>query len=123
MEMVLPRNQVALEQEEMMYLDGGFYMNHSQVRSMVATLAGSGGVSVSLLSSAIKLNAVWMGAKFGALAGAVGVAVGSAFGVWIGSQAVIIAERLTTAMTHRKGVKWGVGWTWAIIPGITGDVR
>jgi len=33
MEMVLPNNYVELEQEEMMYLDGGLTMSAAQVRT------------------------------------------------------------------------------------------
>ena len=35
MEMVLPASYVAIEEDEMMYLEGGYYMNNSQVRSII----------------------------------------------------------------------------------------
>lgn len=39
----LPNNYVELEQEEMMYLDGGLRMSHNQIQAMVWAIGATGG--------------------------------------------------------------------------------
>ncbi|GAA4073226.1 hypothetical protein [Amphibacillus indicireducens] len=123
MEMVLPASYAVIEQEEMLYLDGGFYMNKGTVRSIVHALGFSAALNVATITAAIKINSVWMGVKFGAIGGVVGSLAGAALGTWVNSQAFVIADNLVTAYVHGKGVKWGLGVSWAIIPGLTGTVK
>jgi len=123
MGMVLPMNYAEIEQEEMVYLEGGFYMSNKQVKNIMVALGVGAGVNAVTLAAAIKINSVWMGTQFGALGGPIGALTGAALGLWISSQAVVIAERMVTAAVHGKGVKWGLGVSWGIIPGITGTIK
>ena len=123
MEMVLPASYVAIEEEEMMYLEGGYYMNNSQVRSIIHAFGFSGALNVATVVGAVKLNSVWMGALFGTQFGPIGTMSGAALGTWMVSQAAVVGSNLVTAYSRGKGVKWGLGWSWAVVPGLTGTVK
>lgn len=76
MELVLPKNYVEIEQEEMMYLDGG---------ASIITTAGIARTSFNVLSTA-STAAVALAADFGQLGGimsrVVGRVVGRLAGTW-----------------------------------------
>jgi hypothetical protein len=52
MEMVLPRNYVEIEQEEMMYLDGGSWTNYYGINA-VAKISAMSAISVGAALSAV----------------------------------------------------------------------
>ena len=47
MEMVLPSNYIEVEQEEMMYLDGGLYLSNYTLECIVFTAVASGAITTS----------------------------------------------------------------------------
>lgn len=53
MELVLPNNYVALEQEEMIYLDGGAYLSKRACQGICAALAMSPGTFIALAGAAV----------------------------------------------------------------------
>ncbi|MBM7540420.1 hypothetical protein [Amphibacillus cookii] len=57
------------------------------------------------------------------MGGPIGALSGAALGAWMSSQALVVADNLVTAYVHGKGVKWGMGLSWAVIPGLTGKVK
>ncbi|WP_156008404.1 hypothetical protein [Streptococcus ruminantium] len=62
MELVLPNNYVALEEEEMMYLDGGDWIRDAAI-AVVAGAVGAivgHGVKHSLVGAAIRLAGGWV---------------------------------------------------------------
>ena len=112
MELVLPQNYVEIEQEEMMYLDGGFYIsNYTLTRSLMAvglnpigfTLAGLGVYAISKKVSA----------KVAALAGKIGLSFGGPVGGIIsfiagGSLALTFSSAVANAIIQGKGIE--VDW-------------
>lgn len=84
MELVLPNNYVALEQEEMMYLDGGAYLSKRACQGICVALAMSSGTFIALAGAAVLTKKLinyikvgsfggWLiGAAAGVLAGAAG---------------------------------------------------
>jgi len=72
MELVLPKNYVEIEQEEMMYLDGG---------ASIITTAGIARTSFNVLSTA-STAAVALAADFGQLGGIMRRVVGGLAGSW-----------------------------------------
>lgn len=120
MEMVLPRTHVMLEQEEMMYLDGGFYVSNSQLKnalkgtavaSMINPLAP---VGVAVLASAIKKSGTAIGAKLGLLGGPKGAAFGAIIGFAVSGFA---ASTIAHALIQGKGIQFGLNYTaWGNIP-------
>ena len=69
MELVLPNNYVALEQEEMMYLEGGDWIRDAAIMVVggaVSAIVGYG-VRHSLVGAAIKLAGGWVANTINAL--------------------------------------------------------
>ena len=84
MEMVLPNNYVALEQEEMMYLDGGW--TWSTFRNNMIGLAAFGAAVGYLGKQVLKLvgtNTAYSAVV--AVASGTVAKIGSFFGGWIGA--------------------------------------
>ncbi|MGI0166723.1 SPH_0227 family bacteriocin-like peptide, partial [Streptococcus pneumoniae] len=48
MELVLPNNYVVIDEEEMMYLDGGAYLSKRACQGICAALAMSSGTFIAL---------------------------------------------------------------------------
>lgn len=78
MELVLPNNYVALEQEEMMYLDGGVYLSRADCRYICAALAMSPGTFMAMAGAAVVVSKL---TKFIKAGGVAGFLVGAAAGV------------------------------------------
>lgn len=78
MELVLLKNYVALEQDEMMYLDGGKYLSRADCRYICAALAMNPGTFMALASAAVIVNKL---TKFFKAGGTAGFLVGAAAGV------------------------------------------
>ncbi|HGQ1005968.1 TPA: hypothetical protein ACLYBR_002017, partial [Streptococcus pneumoniae] len=77
MELVLPNNYVALEQEEMMYLDGGAYLSKSACQGICAALAMSPGTFIALTGAAVLTKKLINYIKVGGLGGwLIGAAAG-----------------------------------------------
>ncbi|HEU6075778.1 TPA: hypothetical protein VYN69_001675 [Streptococcus pneumoniae] len=77
MELVLPNNYVALEQEEMMYLDGGAYLSKSACQGICAALAMSSGTFIALTGAAVLTKKLINYIKVGGLGGwLIGAAAG-----------------------------------------------
>ena len=69
MELVLLKNYVALEQDEMMYLDGGKYLSRADCRYICAALAMNPGTFMALASAAVIVNKLTKFFKAGGAAG------------------------------------------------------
>lgn len=82
MELVMPRNYVEMEQEEMMYLEGGVYLSKSDCRSIIAGLGMSPATFIAAAYGATVTAKVlkWMKAG-GPLAWVVGIVGGVASSV------------------------------------------
>ncbi len=106
--LVMPSNYVVMDSEEMSYVDGGFYISNSLIKSMVitsclnpvgATLVGLG---IYKLVSYIALSGAKLGAKIGGIVGGVvGSCIGGLSGAAIcGSAAWTVAR----ALIEKKGI-------------------
>lgn len=73
----LPNNYVEIEEEEMMYLDGGTYLSKKNCRGIIAGLGMSPGTFMAAASGAVVVSKVlrWMKAG-GPLAWVVGIVGG-----------------------------------------------
>lgn len=82
MELVLPNNYVSLEQEEMMYLDGGMYLSRQQCQNICAALAMNPGTFIALAATAVVakklINFIKLGGLGGWLVGAAATVLTSA---------------------------------------------
>ena len=121
MALQLPQNYVELEQEEMMYLDGGLTLSARTVRNTAAVIGVSGSNTVNFVASRIALNASIFASKFLALPilgkVAFGVIVSS-----VGRSKMSLASAFVTALAWNRGMRVGVSLSWAIIPHFTGSV-
>ncbi|CTG02111.1 conserved hypothetical protein, partial [Streptococcus pneumoniae] len=53
MELVLPNNYVVIDEEEMMYLDGGAYLSKRACQGICVALAMSSGTFIALAGAAV----------------------------------------------------------------------
>lgn len=118
--MVLPRNYVEIEQEEMMYLDGGLYVSHSTVQSIASVVGMTAHQSIPAATIALKLGATFIAAKLAAIPGGNIIAlVGAAY---IVSTAGSIAPAFVSALMRRRGLDITVGW-WYGLPQLSFSAR
>ncbi|MDQ8766681.1 hypothetical protein RFG22_02865 [Streptococcus ruminantium] len=97
MELVLPNNYVALEEEEMMYLDGGDWIRDAAI-AVVAGAVGAivgHGVKHSLVGAAIRLAGGWVANTINALVISAWLNPGGAIAVVGGAAVVATAVYLT----------------------------
>lgn len=121
--MVLPRNHVAIEQEEMVYLDGGFYVSNSALKSIVlaAGINPMGAVSAAVLASAIKKGGTAIGARMGLVGGPKGAAFGAILGFAVSGWA---ATTVAHALIQGKGIGVDLNYTsWGIPYSVSLNVR
>ncbi|HEU8649349.1 TPA: hypothetical protein VWP27_002018 [Streptococcus pneumoniae] len=77
MELVLPNNYVVIDEEEMMYLDGGAYLSKSACQGICAALAMSPGTFIALTGAAVLTKKLINYIKVGGLGGwLIGAAAG-----------------------------------------------
>ncbi|CKL51596.1 hypothetical protein [Streptococcus pneumoniae] len=77
MELVLPNNYVAIDEEVMMYLDGGAYLSKRACQGICAALAMSSGTFIALAGAAVLTKKLINYIKFGGLGGwLIGAAAG-----------------------------------------------
>ena len=108
MELVLPQNYVEIEQEEMMYLEGGWSRSEAKsfvygiIASGVGALAGKA-ISKSMIGGVINSSAAW-------IAGVIDKAIIFAY-VYPGKAAVAVTATLASAgaiyYIYRKGKSMG----------------
>jgi len=119
----MPSNYVVMDAQEMTYVEGGgLYFSNASVVAIVATICANP-VSAAIVTNAVRTSAVFIAAKLGALLGPIGWAIGGATAAYVVTQATVIGERLFTALVHRKGVEFTIGWQWGIVPVIEGTIR
>ncbi len=118
----MPMNYELLEQDEMMYLDGGLYISNNSLKGLVMSFC-SNPYNISTLSAAVKYGTAVIGAKLSTILGPVGWAITGAVGSWIIANAYKFAERTVTALSRNKGVDFFIGWEWAVIPVLDGNIR
>ncbi|WP_156021353.1 argininosuccinate lyase [Streptococcus ruminantium] len=97
MELVLPNNYVALEEEEMMYLDEGDWIRDAAI-AVVAGAVGAivgHGVKHSLVGAAIRLAGGWVANTINALVISAWLNPGGAIAVVGGAAVVATAVYLT----------------------------
>lgn len=116
--MVMPSNYAVVSNDEMEYVDGGFYISYNSIKSVVlacclnpigATLIGIG---LYKLAGLITAKAAILGAKIGALGGPVVAAISGAVSAVIGGAA---AWTIARAVIEKKGIgvdlvysRWGI---------------
>ncbi|HFH0858271.1 TPA: argininosuccinate lyase, partial [Streptococcus pneumoniae] len=82
MELVLPNNYVVIDEEEMMYLDGGAYLSKRACQGICAALAMSPGTFIALAGAAVLTKKLINYIKVGGLGGWL---IGAAAGVLAGA--------------------------------------
>ncbi|MGE1026944.1 hypothetical protein ACQGS6_23725 [Bacillus sp. GMs2/2] len=101
--LVLPSNYVEIENEEMEYVDGGYYISNSTLKGIVFSGVGaSAGVSVAAIEAGIYGIAA-------SLASAV-PALGWVTGAVLAANATNFAITATRAIASGKGMDIGVGF-------------
>ncbi|VOU13242.1 Membrane protein [Streptococcus pneumoniae] len=84
MELVLPNNYVVIDEEEMMYLDGGAYLSKRACQGICAALAMSPGTFIALAGAAVLtkklINYIKVGGLGGWLIGAAAAVLAGAAG-------------------------------------------
>jgi hypothetical protein len=111
--LVMPSNCVVMDEEEMTYVDGGFYISNSNLKKAICVIGINPIPSVLAAIGYYKLCALVSSGvaaifKFlGSFAGVAGALVGAVIGaLTAGSIAVTVVD----ALWERKGIR--VGFTW-----------
>jgi hypothetical protein len=123
MEMVLPRNHVEIEQEEMMYLDGGFYVSNSQLKGVLVAVGMNpmGAVSAAVLASGIRKAGTAIGARIGLIGGPKGALFGSILGFAVSG---VAAGTIAHALIQGKGIGVDLNYTsWGMPYSVSINVR
>ena len=108
MDLVLPNNYVEIEEEEMMYLDGGAYLSSSQCKNLVASLGMNPYTFISMaIGVSIATKLIKKAAKFGSFWGWCAGAVVS----WAGGQVLTFARGIARGIAY-KGVNIYWNWDW-----------
>ena len=116
--LVMPSSYAIMDSDEMTYVEGGFYIKYSTIRTAVlasclnpigATLVGIGCYK---LAGLITAKAAALGAKIGSLGGPVVAAVSAVVSAAIGAGA---AYTIAHALIRKKGIgvdlvysRWGI---------------
>ena len=118
--LVLPEGFVEMDREEMMYVDGGFYITNNQLW-LVLQACALNPIGATLIGLGIYKLAAWitaLGAKFGAkIGGLIGGLIGSLIGTLIGAAALgSVALTYASALIQGKGIDVSLKYTWFGVP-------
>ncbi len=112
MQLVLPNNYVELEQEEMMYLDGGLYLDDNTIKGLAYSIGISAYYSIPSIIAAIQVASGFIALKLAAIPG--GNIIGLLGGAYIAANAGGIAPALSSALIRGKGMDIDIGWWYAL---------
>ena len=99
--LVLPSNYVEIGNEEMEYIDGGYYISNSSLKGIVFSAVGTG-ASVAAIEAGIYAIAAGLASTVPAL--------GWVTGAVLGANAANFAITATRAIASGKGMDIGVGF-------------
>lgn len=120
--LVMPSDYVIVKQEEMTYVDGGYYMNHDDCNALRFAIGVTIASNYAYIAAAVSAYAVGGAAVFTASVPGLGLAVGGYLAVVIVRSAEQIASALVTEAFYRKGIDWSLGFSW-FTPYIKGSAR
>ena len=116
MEMVLPNNYIELEQEEMMYLEGGW----TSTRTETATQARNRFRNVATAAQIGQAVSIIKGTVNGMVKNAIGAIIGAALTAWFtnvrshASGAQVAAQNIINRNGANRMVTWTANWTWLL---------
>ena len=105
--LVMPSNCVVMDEEEMTYVEGGFYISYNTIRGVILTAcinpiaATLVGITCYKLASLITAKAGILGLKIGALGGPIVSLISGVVSAAIGGVAALTIAR---ALIERKGI-------------------
>ena len=103
-----------IDREEMEYVDGGFYISNSALKSVVAACAFNPipaviiAIGYAKASALIVAAATSIGARLGSLGGPIGTAVG---GIIAGALGLGASGTIVHALVQGKGINIGLSYT------------
>ncbi|HFK1407911.1 TPA: hypothetical protein ACGXKU_003987 [Bacillus cereus] len=109
--LVLPTNYIEVEEKEMEYIDGGYYVDYDTLQGIIFS-AGGTGASAAAIAASIDGIAVAIAATIPGL----GWVTGGILATYAGSFAVTAAA----ALMEGKGMHIRAGWGWP--PGLNFSV-
>lgn len=105
--LVMPSNCVVIDEEEMTYVDGGFYISYNTIRGVILTACINTiavtlvGITCYKLASLIAAKAGILGLKIGTLGGPIVSLISGVVSAAIGGAAALTIAR---ALIERKGI-------------------
>lgn len=112
--LVMPKNYAVVSDDEMTYVDGGYYMNHDECLALAGALCITAAEGAPAIAAAISAAG---GAGLSAIAGSVpvlGWVVGLVGAGYLIFQAKEFSEALCTALVYDKGVDITIGFYWFV---------
>ena len=120
--LVMPTDYAVIKNDEMEYIDGGYYMNHDECNALRFAIGVTITSNYAYILAALSAYAVGGAAAFTASVPDLGLAVGGYLAVVIVRSAEQIASALVTEAFYRKGIDWSLGFSW-FTPYIKGSAR
>jgi len=112
--LVMPNNYAVVDEEEMTYVDGGYYMDNATCQEFVFALGLTAFSNVAAISVAIEAVGT---AGLATIAGSIpvlGWVVGAIGAYYLVVQAKDFAEALCGALQKGQGVDISMGWYWCV---------
>ncbi len=114
MALQLPSSFVDVEREEMEYVDGGYYLSHSQCQYIDGMIGTAATMGIAGIAACVDASSAAVAGAIAAAIPGVGTVVAVLGAVYIANQAWNIASALFTDMVHQRGIDIGVGWYFAV---------
>ena len=110
--LVMPSSYAVMNEEEMTYVEGGFYLNNNDCKGILFALGAT--VATSPVTVSALITTVGSGSLTAMLAGVPFIGwVAAAYGVWvIVNSAESFSSALCEAVMTGKGVEVSIGFRW-----------
>lgn len=120
--LVMPSDYMVVKQEDMTYVNGGYYMNHDDCNALRFAIGVTITSNYAYITAALSAYAVGGAAAFTASVPGLGLAVGGYLAVVVVRSAEQIASALVTEAFYKRGIDWSLGFSW-FTPYIKGSAR
>lgn len=112
--LVMPKNYAVVDEEEMEYVDGGYYMDNATVQQFMLALGMTAFSNVAAVTMAIQAVGAAGIASIASSIPVLGWIAGAIGAAYIVIQAKDFAEACCSAIQNNKGIDITIGWYWCV---------
>lgn len=110
--LVMPSNYVVMNEEEMTYVEGGYYLKQSDCNAIAFAIGATASMSVSTVATLISTKGATAIAAAMSTIPVIGWILGAYGGVILVRSAEQFSSALVTSMVYRKGMDISLGFSW-----------